>query len=337
MKPTSIIFLLISLVIILVGWIICNSAESTAAADGIPIFDSAIDADKNAISKLNFDPEEIYNKIDLVADDADVYISGGYSEPYMELVNFRDGSYRHTTANRNITVDTTIDLSSIIRFWESGFSFRGLRNYLHRTDTNGQASKRINVYLPTDGDVNIINVTLGSGSVYISNFDTSIDINVKIGEGDLTVSTFSTTSSIVSEIDHGGIYLRDVKVGKLEALLPEGNMTAEGFEFGDINISGNSANISLDIVPGTPDFSMNLSARHGAVTLFGERRGSSYAHEVPGAAVRAMITVSSGDILINYGAERRPVSSGGDAADTSAADTAGGAGTSAPEGEPPQG
>lgn len=328
MKPTSIIFLLISLVVILVGWIICNSAEATAAADGIQIFDSAVGADKNAVSKINFDPEEIYNKIDLVADDADVYISGGYSEPYMELVNFRDGSYRHTTANRNITVDTTIDLSSIIRFWESGFSFRGLRNYLHRTDTNGQATKRINVYLPTDGDVNIINVKLGSGSVYISNFDTSVDINVNIGEGDVTVSTFATTSTFVAEIDSGSIYLRDVKVGKLEAMLPEGDITAEGFEFGDINISGSNTNVSLDIVPDTPDFSMNLSTRRGNVTLFGERRGGSYSHEAAGSSLRAMITISSGDILINYGAERKPMFSGGE--ETGAAtDTATGTDTAA--------
>ena len=279
----------------------CNSAEATATAEGIQIFDSVISADKNAISRVSFDPEEIYNKIELVADDADVYINGGYSEPYMELINFRDGSYRSTTANRTITVDTTIDLSSIIRFWESGFSFRGLRNYLHRSETSEGAPKRINVYLPTDGDINIINITLDSGNVYVSNFNTSIDINVKIGEGDATFSTFSTTSSVTAEIETGNLYFRDVRTGKLEALLSEGDITAENFAFNDINISGSKTNVSMKIVPDTPDFGMNLSARHGSIILFGESCGKNYAHDIPGAAIHALITVSSGDILIDYG------------------------------------
>lgn len=305
MKPTSWIFILISLIIILVGWIVCNSAESAAAAEGIPIFDSAVDVNKNLVSKLNFAPDEIYNKIDFVVDSADIYINGGYAEPYIELINFQDGSYRNTMGNRSITVDTTIDLSSIIRFWESGFSFRGLRNYLHRTDSGGAAAKRINVYLPSDGDINIINITLESGNVYVSNFDTSIDVNVKIGEGDATFTSFSTTSSVDAEISSGNLYFRDAAVGELEVLMPKGDITAESLEFDDINISGNETNVSLKIVPEMADFNMNLSARHGEITLFGERCGKEYAHEA-GLTKRAMITVSSGSIVIEHGASRAP-------------------------------
>ena len=81
MKPTSIIFLLISLIIILVGWLVCNSAEAKAAEEDIQLFDTVISEDNEAVTEIPFGSDEIYNKIELVADDANVYIYGGFSEP----------------------------------------------------------------------------------------------------------------------------------------------------------------------------------------------------------------------------------------------------------------
>lgn len=324
MKPTSIIFLLISLVIILSGWLVCRNAEAKAEEEEIQLFDSAINADDDSVNTFVFEAGEIYNKIEIVVDDADIFLYGGYPESKMELINFSDGSYRMTTANRNITVDTTIDIMSIIKFWESGFSFRGLRNYLHRTDVSEEASKRIVLYLPSDSDVNIINITLGKGNVYASNFDTSIDVNLNIKEGNAVLSSFRTTSSLVAEIDSGDIYMKDVKTGIFEATIKtEGNITAENYDFGSVNIIGKTTSVSLGLVYDAGDFTMNLSARHGIVDLFGESRGHEYRDEAA-AGGTAMITVSSGNIIIkrmpeNHIDTNRPDT--GAAGETGAAET----------------
>lgn len=300
MKPTSIIFLVVSLVIILVGWIICGAAESSAEADGVQIFDSTITSDKNTVNTVTFGSEDIYNKIEIVADDADVYIYGGYSEPYMELVNFKDGSYRMTMTNRIINVDTTIDLMSVIKFWESGFSFRGLRNYLHRSDSAAEASRRINLYLPSDGDVNVINVTLDSGSVYVSNFETQIDVNLTLGKGNAVFTSFITDSQISAEINSGDIYLRDVESGIFRAVMYDGDITAQNFKFRDVNIVGSTTSVSLLLMADMGDFTMNLSARHGNINLFGESRGHELRQE-SNTSASALVTVTSGDIIIERG------------------------------------
>lgn len=302
MKPTSIIFILVSLIVILVGWLVCRSAETTAAADGVDLFASSIDENEDLKNDVSFSDDEIYNKFELVVSEADVYVYGGYPVPHMELYNFDDGSYRMTTANRSVTVDTTIDLMSVVKFWESGFSFHGFRDYFRRGGkATTESSKRINLYLPSDSDVNVIKITLDRGSVYVSNFDTALDITIDIGTGNALISDFKTSSQISAEIDEGSLYMQNVTAGMFDALLTSGDITAESFSFGSLNISGGETNVSLGLVSDIPDFNMNLSARHGDITLYGEDVGSNYTDEVYGDA-RAFVTVTSGDIIISKNA-----------------------------------
>ena len=325
MKPTSIIFLLVSLVIILVGWLTCHNAEARAEEDGVQIFASSIDGDKNSVVTFEFDPSEIYNKIELVVDEADVYVYGGYSEPKMELINFNEGSYRMTTANRNITVDTTVNLMAIIRFWESGFTFRGLRDYVRRTDSDAAAAKRINLFLPSDGDINIININLDHGNVYFSNFDTSIDVNLELGNGDAAFSSFKTSSALNANLTSGELYLNNASIGIFEAVIESGNITAENLAFDSINIVGSvgsAVNVSLMLAPDMKDFTMSLSARRGAITLYDKNVGTEYSSGTI-SDTHAMITVASGDIIIgrSNAAVKPPVNSGDNSGETSAADS----------------
>ena len=311
MKPTSIIFILISLIIILVGWLICRSAETTAAIDGVELFASTLDENEDLKNEVTFSADEVYNKFELVVSEADIYIFGGYPTPYMELYNFDDGSYRMTTANRSVTVDTTIDIMSIIKFWESGFSFRGFRDFFHRGGQSIEAAKRINLYLPSDSDVNVVKVTLGKGNIYVSNFDTSIDITLDIGTGNALFTQFRTLSQISVDINDGNLYMHDVSVGTLDALLSHGDITGETFSFDNVNISGSETNVSLSLQHDVRDFNMNLSARHGSIILFDDDIGSNYTHEAPGDS-RVFVTVTSGNILINREQAAGTIQDGGE-------------------------
>lgn len=312
MKPTSIIFILISLIIILVGWLVCRSAETTAAADGVELFSSVADENEDMKSEFDFDTDEVYNKFELVVSEADVYIYGGYPIPHMELYNFDEGAYRMTTANRSVTVDTTLDVMSILKFWESGFSFHGFRDYFHNGGKTTESAKRINLYLPTDSEVNVVNVKVDKGNVYVSNFDTKLDVSLDIGTGNALIAEFRTTSQVSVEIDEGSLYMKDVSVGMFDAILTDGDITADTFTFGSVNVSGSETNVSLALTPEMPDFNMNLSARHGDITLYDEAVGNNYTHEINGDS-RALITVTSGNIIISKIADEPSIPSDGGA------------------------
>ena len=327
MKPTSIIFLLISLIVILVGWLTFRSAETRAEADGVQIFASAVDNENNTVKSVAFGADEVFNKFELVVDEADIIILGGSPTPALELVNFEEGSYRMTTSNRSVTVDTTIDLMSIVRFWESGFKFRGLRDYFH--GGNEKAEKQIRLYLPSDSEVNVIKVTLGKGNVSVANFDTQIDVEVNIKEGSAVFATFETTSMVTAELGDGSLYMTDASVGKLSAVISDGNVNVNRFKFGELDISGDSMNVSIGLLPDMDGFSAHLAARRGDIMVFGESKGSEYSYEAD-TGKRAIITAPSGDIVI-YESEPLPESE-----DTGGVDTDEGGGADTNENENPE-
>ncbi|MCD7776514.1 MAG: DUF4097 domain-containing protein [Firmicutes bacterium] len=322
MKPTSIIFILLSLIIILVGWLVCSSAEAQATEDGIEIFDSAIDEDNNSVYTFEFGTEDVYNKIELIIDEADIYIYGGFAEPYMELVNFDEGSYMMTSSNRSISVSTSFDIMSIIEFWDSGFSFSGLRNYVRRGFSDEVViTKRINIYLPTDGDVNVINIELDEGSVYVMNLDTDIDITATLGDGNMVLDSVSTTSYISAEIANGSLYLSDVTTHTLSAILEKGDVNAENFSFTVINITGASSSVYISSACDLDFYDIYLSARGGEIKIDDEALGASYTSESGSSDSQVIITTSSGDIILD-------MSEGSSADDTTTEDETG---TSEPE------
>ncbi len=300
MKPTSIIFILVAIAIIFCGNNICKRAEERAAEEGIEIFNQTLDDENNAVSTVILGQEEIYNKLELVIDEADIYIYGGTVEPYMELYNFDEGSYTLTTSNRSISVNTSIDIMSVIMFWESGFSFNGMRNYINRTDVEEViVPKKVNIYLPTDSEINVINVDIDKGNVYISNLDTSVDISVSVGEGNTVFTSVSTDSYIKSEITKGSLYLSDVTVGTLTSEIAEGDINADRFEFNNISVTGAKTNVSIKTSQALDFFDLYLSARNGNISINETSYGAQYNYESPSEIeASVMITVTEGNVMI---------------------------------------
>ncbi len=302
MKPTSMIFIVVALIIILCGWLTCKNAEERALEEGIEIFNQTLDSDDNTVNTVLFGEGEIYNKLEFVIDEADVYIYGGTAEPYIELYNFDEGTYTLTTSNRNIAVNTMIDFMSVIKFWESGFSFNGLRNYVKRGISDEVlVSKKINVYLPTDGDLNVINININKGNVYMANFDTSIDVSVTLGEGNAVFTSVNTTSYIKTDITKGSLYLNDVSVDSLEAAMKAGDINAVNFSFNNVSVTGAATNVSITTPAVLEFYDMHLSARNGTVSISGEDYGDSYNFESSAVAdATVLITVTEGNIIVNH-------------------------------------
>lgn len=300
MKPTSIIFIVISLLIILAGHMICKNAEERAIEEGIEIFGQTLDENNNSVYTFVFGEEEIYNKLELNLDEAEVFIYGGYAEPYIELYNFDEGSYTMTTTNRNISVNTSIDIMSMVMFWESGFKFDGLRNYIERgTEEEVVMEKKVNIYLPTDGDLNVINVTLNKGNVHVSNLNTSIDLSMTVGSGDVVFTGVETESYIKTEIKKGDFYLSDVVTGSLTAVMDEGDINARNFNFNNVSVTGTKANVFINTAQSPDFFDMHLSARRGIIRINDEELGDRYNYESSAQGdSTVIITVTEGNIIL---------------------------------------
>ncbi len=325
MKPTSIIFIVVALIIVFVGGRICAGAEARAEKEGIDIFNQNVDEDNNSVYKFAFGTDNIYNKIELVLDEADVYIYGGFSEPYMELYNFDDGSYAMTTSNRNITVNTSFDLMSIVKFWESGFSFDGLRGYFKEQEkTETVMQKRVDIYLPTDGDVNVVNITLDKGSIHVSNIASSIDFSVSLGDGDAVFTAVDTSSYIKADIKKGDLYLNNVSAGTLTAEMTEGDLVAESFDFSNVSVSGVKTSVSITTSNSLEFFDTYLSARQGKITVNEESLGTEYNSESSASNdLTIIVTVTDGNIVMAQAeAKVEPEPDSGTDGDSDTADTA---------------
>ena len=85
MKPTSIIFLVVSVLLIIGGVIACTVAKDIAVTDGYTLFHDAEGG--GTYVRHDFKSSDV-NKIELVVTDAEIHIYGGAEESYIEFFNF---------------------------------------------------------------------------------------------------------------------------------------------------------------------------------------------------------------------------------------------------------
>lgn len=207
------------------------------------------------------------NKINIEATDASVNIIGGSDESRIELVNFNENLYSFNCSNRLITFKESPDLSSVLRFWESGFTFKGMR-YIMRFGAN-DGEKIINIYLTEDDYVKNFTIELGKGKIKVENISGESDYNFTLENGVVSMENVKTDSviSVVaptsSDLD---IILNKVSAKTLNVNAAFAELKSEELTFagGKLNITHGSA--QLDFIPAAQYFKMNVNA-NGKLTV----------------------------------------------------------------------
>ena len=129
MKPTSLIFLALSLILLVGGFMVCGVAKSMAKNQGIRIYDQEINKDGDSVYTYNI-ADDTVTKLALKFSGIDVHIRGSESESYIELKNFDANSYSTTLTGSTVTVDGTVGfMSSLIDMSGGGIRFKGLRYF----------------------------------------------------------------------------------------------------------------------------------------------------------------------------------------------------------------
>jgi hypothetical protein len=275
LRPTSIIFLCLAVLLIVGGIVTCYIAAGMARDEGIELFESAESAGgKSEIIQL---AEDGLNKISLILKDADVSIYGGAAEPYVELVNYKPGSYSYGMANGILTVDESIGILQLLNFGESKVNFGGLRQYLVRRDTE-TGRKSINVYLPDTYLIKHIEVKLDSGNISVNKVKNRSDFSLKIANGNLLFEGNSSNSAITLDIGTGDAVFRDSALLSLNAALKRGDLSYFAYNF---------AYQTYEITTGG-----------GAVYVEGVDKGETYTSSTPMAFIKINAEVKNGDVYL---------------------------------------
>ena len=299
MKPTSIIFIVFSIVIMIVGLFICSAASSAAEDAGIEIFAS----EKNELGDLVFSydfSDDNIKKISIETLDADVNVRTTDGKSYIELINFHEGSYSFSKNNRMISVANNANISSLLQFGSGNFSFNGLRHYFREMPKNGQP-KTVNIYINPENELQFLSFDVSSGDLEISSVSAECDYDVSVSGGAAVIKGISTPGKIEFDGSTSHLSLTDVACDVFISEQHNGGITAENFAvFTSFSAETDSGDISLALAKAISEYKASISTVKGTVTVLGSNYEAGYFDSVESKDdVNFKISVNTGNVSIN--------------------------------------
>ena len=101
-------------------------AMSVIMSRAIPEIDGFKPSHRKLVNTVDLTESEI-SKIELIVSDAEINIIGRSEKACIEFVNFRENYYNLSAANRVLSFSEIPDITSMLKFWENGFTFKGMR------------------------------------------------------------------------------------------------------------------------------------------------------------------------------------------------------------------
>ena len=273
MKPTSIIFLIVSILLVLGGFAAVGVARQMAVTEGIELVSSIADDAGNYIYSYDYDADSI-GKITVDVKDANVNIIGGSAKPYVELVNFPEGMYEFSSTNRNLNIGNNTDFTSLNGIASLAMNFQGLRSLINYYNISG-LEKTVNIYLCDEHPVTVIDCRVETGNVSIRRNATETDYNVEIGTGELSVSDISTVSVLNVSIENGDVNIEDSMIYYIDGKIVTGSMAFEG-EMRTIDLAIETGDFTFRSTFGLEYYNLKLSTNVGSIAVNGEDFGGAY-------------------------------------------------------------
>ncbi len=293
MKPTSIIFLIVSALIVIGGLVTVGVAKQLAASEGIVLTD---EADNDEYIYTYEYGEDSIGRITVNVKNADINIIGGADKPYIELVNFSDGMYEFSSTNRILTVNNNADLLSPANIANLAMNFKGLRGFVNYYNL-GALPKTVNIYLCDAHPVKIVDCTVDNGDVMIKNCSVSADYNVTIGTGDLTVEKVNTASSLNLVINDGDAEISRCDIGKLSAKMKKGSIDAEA-QINKVDVSLTAGDFNYNCYGMIGLTNLSLFSNVGKITVDGVDYGGYLENNGVPTDNIIDVDISAGDISI---------------------------------------
>ena len=315
MKMSSWIFLVVSGLLIISGFFLCNYARSKAPDD------AAIDGyttseDGQSYTELDYSEQRITN-ITLNLKDCEVKLRGGADEAKVELIGFKPNSYIGSVTNKTIKVSTQL---SFLDYFTGG-SFAGVwRTLLSLTDDQEATEPEVIIHIPEDQSIKQYNLTFTNCNVSVVNITGESEINLvstgstvglnKIDASllDLTcddteLSVLSTTADHVTcELGGGSMIARQLVTEDIVFSGKEGEVNLIETDFVEFEMKMTQCDLTLETVYNQGSYVRKIAIEDGEVylgsLLLGKEDESAEDTVAPG---KITITLEEGKVVTKYG------------------------------------
>jgi len=190
-KPRSIISLIIAAVFVLAGIITCVIAEGIAKNDGVMLFPKE-DTTGNLYYEMNLSG---IKKLNISTSDANITIHGGAERSYIRILNFNANYYKMSMSGGTLIFNQVDDFLSMFKFWDNGFSFKGMR-YILRSGDDTSGKKQIEVYLSDADAVTGITLSTEVGAIRLQDLSYYASYSIKLGGGSADFSDVTGATSL---------------------------------------------------------------------------------------------------------------------------------------------
>lgn len=295
MKPTSIIFLVVSVLLIIGGVIACTVAKDIAVTDGYTLFHDAEGG--GTYVRHDFKSSDV-NKIELVVTDAEIHIYGGAEESYIEFFNFRDGLYTLATSGNTISLDEIPNLKSLLSF-KGGFSFSGMRYFLRFGNTQ-LGPKKVNIYIGADSALKVISLSADNGTVYAEKGGVQLDLQITADRSvTLVGNDIRTASALTIDAPSISLDMEDCSLNELSLKGTRCDADLDRFYFTNLNAEIATGTLDIQVPFSVENYSMDIRGSGGSCTLNGEKLALPYAAESTVGAHPGKITISAGNANVS--------------------------------------
>ena len=285
MKPTSYIFLVMSLVLFLGGYFTCGIAETMAASSSTPIFDQTFNDEGDAVYTYNLSGEQ-NTKLSLTFANVDVRVIGTATESYVMLKNFDVNNYTAALSAGTVKIDGTASfLSSLIDMSDGGLKFKGLRYFLLEKP-NPERARSVTVYISELSDLTTVSLTLTNGNVTFENLPNSLDYNVSLSGGNVSFTNVYSRSVANLSVTNGDVSIVNSEISGITVNQDKGNFSYT---------TADSASSELT--------SYDLRVEQGTVQYNGVAVNSPYKVTSPAPNSVIRVTMKEGLIRVNDGGD----------------------------------
>ena len=287
MRPQSIVSLIVAVLLVIVGLVTCMIAQNMAQANGEYLF-SEIRGEDN-VQTVDLTDSEI-SKIELIVEDAEINIIGKSDRSYIEFVNFKENYYSLSATNRILSFDEIPDLMSMLKFWENGFSFKGMRYILNFSDLKQEETeerqKVINIYLTKDKEIKIFDIQANLCTLTIRDMVSESDYSIVTQEATINASTLKTSSALTINSGEDDKPAKNVTLNLTTAFISNLDINAENLQMtanlfrcsGNGEIVCNTGSVSIDSVTKTEDMNLEVRSVGGFVHIDGVTVSPPYNH-----------------------------------------------------------
>lgn len=317
MKVTSVIFLILSLVLIVSGFFLCSYAKkqapNDAAIDGPSIKDGQI------LTEIEYSDQNV-SRISLDLENCTVTVHGGAKSSYVKLTNFEPNKYIGSVSNKTLKISNNISIGDYLNLDGSGVSFAGVWRTLRSFYlANDDAEKSVDIYLSDDEEIKQMSIILNHCDIRILDVGQKCDItltgtdsNVELNSLNFSTMTLDCTNTELSmlsvsaealnlEMTKGSLTARSFSMNKMDFEIDQAKLNLIDADFTEFTGKLEASQLQVKSVNAKSNYNREIVLEDGKLIIDGENLGISDSNEDENLFASIKISAKKSDVNLEFG------------------------------------